>query len=238
MKIAIASDHAGYRYKEEIKKTLEGLGHQVLDFGTHSMESVDYPLFIRPAALAVARKEADRGIVLGGSGNGEAIVANRVSGVRCALCWNRESAILARQHNDANMISLGERLITLETALEIVRTWLAEPFEGGRHHRRIQQIDEPVPHHRESGAEKPASGKPTLPEFDVLITYDRVSYSEGHNSIEFRVEPGLKGPLVIRLPSPQSWASAVPEWARHRREEILERTKKKCIHLNALWKDK
>ena len=96
MKIAIASDHAGYRYKELLKQHLLALGHDVQDFGTHSAEAVDYPLFIRPAALAVSRGEADRAIVLGGSGNGEAIVANRVPGVRCTLCWNVESARLAR----------------------------------------------------------------------------------------------------------------------------------------------
>lgn len=141
MKIAIASDHAGYRYKQEIARLLTGLGHEVRDFGTHSEESVDYPVFIRPAAEAVAAGECERGIVLGGSGNGEAMAANRVRGVRCALCWNTESARLGRQHNDANMISLGERMMPLETALEIVRVWLDTPFEGGRHVRRIQQLD-------------------------------------------------------------------------------------------------
>ena len=141
MKIAIGSDHAGFRYKEMIKGLLTELGHEVDDRGTDSEEPVDYPLFIRPVALAVACGEAERGVVLGGSGNGEAMVANRVKGVRCALCWNVESARLARQHNDANMISLGQRMITEEIALEIVRTWLETPFEGGRHARRIQMID-------------------------------------------------------------------------------------------------
>jgi ribose 5-phosphate isomerase B len=142
MKIAIGSDHAGFRYKETIKALLTELGHVVDDFGTDSEEPVDYPLFIRPVALTVARGEADRGVVLGGSGNGEAMVANRVKGVRCALCWNVKAARLARQHNDANMISLGQRMITEEVALEIVRTWLETPFEGGRHLRRIQLIDQ------------------------------------------------------------------------------------------------
>ena len=141
MKIGIGSDHAGYRYKEEIKKLLKKLGHEVQDFGTNSEMTVDYPAFIRPVAEAVAAGEVERGIVLGGSGNGEAIVANRVRGIRCALCWNEESARLGRQHNDANMISLGERMMPLETALEIVRTWLDTPFEGGRHVRRIQLLD-------------------------------------------------------------------------------------------------
>ena len=142
MKIAIGSDHAGFRYKEKIKEFLAGLGHAVDDFGTDSEEPVDYPLFIRPVALAVARGDAERGVVLGGSGNGEAIVANRVKGVRCALCWNVESASLGRHHNDANVISLGERMITEEVALAIVRTWLETPFDGGRHLRRIQMIDQ------------------------------------------------------------------------------------------------
>lgn len=141
MRIAIASDHAGFEYKREIASLLRGLGHEVRDFGTDSSESVDYPKFIRPAAEAVARGDADRGIVLGGSGNGEAIVANKVRGVRCALCWNVESARLSRGHNDANVLSLGQRLIAIETALEIVRVWLETPFEGGRHARRIAQIE-------------------------------------------------------------------------------------------------
>jgi ribose 5-phosphate isomerase B len=142
MRIGIGSDHAGYRYKEEIKRWLAKHKHEVRDFGTNSEMSVDYPAFIHPVAVAVAAGEAERGIVLGGSGNGEAITANRVKGIRCALCWNEESARLARQHNDANMISLGQRMMPLETALEIVRIWLETPFEGGRHVRRIQMIDE------------------------------------------------------------------------------------------------
>lgn len=142
MKIGIGSDHAGFRYKEEIRRYLAERGHEVRDFGTDSEESVDYPVFIRPVAEAVAGGEVERGIVLGGSGNGEAIAANRVRGVRCALCWNAESARLGRQHNDANMISLGQRMMPLETALEIVGIWLETPFEGGRHVRRIQLLDE------------------------------------------------------------------------------------------------
>lgn len=141
MKIAIGSDHAGFQYKEDIRDLLEELGHSVTDFGTHSDAPVDYPLFIRPVAEAVGRGEFDRGIVLGGSGNGEAIVANRVKGVRCALCWNEESARLGRQHNNANMISIGQRMISLQTALDIVRIWLETPFEGGRHQHRIDLID-------------------------------------------------------------------------------------------------
>jgi len=142
MKIGIGSDHAGFRYKEAIKRFLTAAGHEVRDFGTDSEEPVDYPLFIHPVAAAVAAGEVERGIVLGGSGNGEAMVANRVRGVRCALCWNAESARLGRQHNDANVISLGERMMPEETALDIVRIWLETPFEGGRHLRRIQEIDQ------------------------------------------------------------------------------------------------
>ena len=142
MKIAIGSDHAGFRYKGEIIRFLREKGYEVEDFGTDSEESVDYPVFIRPVAEAVARGDFERGIVLGGSGNGEAIVANRVKGIRCGLCWNVESAKLNRLHNDGNVLSLGERMMSLETALAIVETWLTTPFEGGRHVRRIELIDE------------------------------------------------------------------------------------------------
>ena len=142
MKIAIGSDHAGFSYKARIKEFLADLGHTVIDLGTNSEEPVDYPLFIRPVALMVAQGEVERGIVLGGSGNGEAMVANRVKGIRCALCWNIESARLARQHNDANMISLGQRMIPEALALEIVQTWIETSFEGGRHVRRIELIDQ------------------------------------------------------------------------------------------------
>ena len=141
MKIAIGSDHAGFDYKQRIIAHLEQLGHEVRDFGTNSTQPADYPAFCRPPAEAVARGEADRCIVLGGSGNGEAIVANRVRGVRCALCWNLETATLSRQHNDANGLSLGARMVSPELALQIVDVWLRTTFEGGRHARRIAQID-------------------------------------------------------------------------------------------------
>lgn len=140
MKIAIASDHAGYQYKSMLVRHLTSLGHDVVDFGTSSTDPVDYPDFVHPAAAAVASRDCERGIVLGGSGNGEAMAANRHGGVRCALCWNEESARLARSHNDANMISLGERMISGELALRIVDLWLATPFEGGRHVQRVQKI--------------------------------------------------------------------------------------------------
>ena len=141
MRIGIGSDHAGFRYKESIKRYLRDHGHEVIDFGTDSEVPVDYPLFIRPVALAVANGEVERGVVLGGSGNGEAMCANRIKRVRCALCWSTESARLARQHNDANVISLGQRMITEQTALEIVDVWLNTNFEGGRHIHRIKLLD-------------------------------------------------------------------------------------------------
>ena len=141
MQIAIASDHAGFEYKEQIKHQLQEWGHEVHDFGTNSTEPVDYPDYIRLAASAVANGDFERGVVLGGSGNGEAMMANRYVGVRCALCWNIESAELARRHNDANMISIGQRLIEYETALALVATWIKTPFEEGRHVRRIQKLD-------------------------------------------------------------------------------------------------
>lgn len=142
MKIAIGSDHAGYRYKQLIHEHLQRAGHEVHDFGTDNDEAVDYPYFVRPVAEGVAAGEFDLGIVLGGSGNGEAIVANRVHGIRCAVCWNLESARLARSHNDANIISLGQRMMSEKTALAIVDTWLETPFDGGRHARRIELIAE------------------------------------------------------------------------------------------------
>lgn len=140
MKIAIASDHAGFHYKSLIIEILKAAGHEVRDFGTDSEAPVDYPRFIVPAAQAVASGECERGIVLGGSGNGEAIAANKVDGIRCALCWTVETARLARQHNNANMISLGQRTVPPDLALEIVRMWLATAFEGGRHGPRVQAI--------------------------------------------------------------------------------------------------
>ena len=124
IRIALGTDHAGFAYKEAINFFLLEKGYQTKDFGTFSEESVDYPDFIRPAAEAVSEGLCDLGIVLGGSGNGEAMAANKVRGIRCALCWSVETAKLAKEHNDANMLSLGERQITKELALEIVQTWL------------------------------------------------------------------------------------------------------------------
>lgn len=141
MHIVVGSDHAGFRYKEMVLAILTSWGYSVTDFGTYSDEPVDYPVVIRPVAEAVSRAEFDRGIVLGGSGNGEAIVANRVHGVRCTLCWNVESARYARLHNDANVLALGERLLAEDELAPILLVWLTTPFEAGRHLRRIQLID-------------------------------------------------------------------------------------------------
>jgi ribose 5-phosphate isomerase B len=142
MRIALGTDHAGFPLKEAVKDLLVSLGHEVQDFGTHSEERCDYPDFCGPAAQAVASGTCDRGVVFGGSGNGEAMVANRVKGVRCALCWNEETAALSRQHNDANCISLGARQVDHDLALRIVKIWLATEFEGGRHESRIQKIED------------------------------------------------------------------------------------------------
>jgi len=144
MKIALASDHAGFDYKRRLQLMLIESGHTVKDFGPDSeTPPVDYPVFIRPAAEAVAAGEFDRGIIFGGSGNGEAIVANRIPGIRCVLCWNVESARLGREHNDANMLSIGQRMVDFEDVLAMVEVWLETPFAGGRHLRRIRMIDKP-----------------------------------------------------------------------------------------------
>ena len=139
--LSIGTDHAGFELRNAIKAHLEAQGHKVLDFGTDSPESCDYPDFVRPAAEAVARGEANFGIVLGGSGNGEAIVANKVAGVRCGLCWNVWAAEMTRAHNNANVLSLGARAVDVATALAIVDTFLQTPFDGGRHARRVEKIE-------------------------------------------------------------------------------------------------
>ena len=144
MRIALGSDHAGYRYKQLIAERLRALGHEVVDFGTDSEESVDYPRFIRPACEAVARGECERGIIFGGSGNGEAMVANRIKGVRAAVVWSADSARFARLHNDANVMSIGQRLVDESMLPELLTIYLDTEFEAGRHVRRIQQIDDPT----------------------------------------------------------------------------------------------
>jgi len=139
--IAIGSDHAGFKYKEAIKAWLLAAGHTVRDFGTDSEAPCDFPDFIRPVAQAVAAGAVERGIVLGGSGNGEAIVANRLKGVRCGVCWSLQLAIWNRAHNDGNCLSIGQRTVSEAEALDIVRVWLDTEFEGGRHIARIAKID-------------------------------------------------------------------------------------------------
>ena len=140
MRIAMGADHAGFPLKEELKGFLEMEGHQVLDVGTDSTAAVDYPAFCAAAARAVADGRADRAIVLGGSGQGEQIVANKIDGIRASLCHDLYTARLAREHNDANVLGLGARVIAPTYAKEIVRLWLATPFEGGRHVARVEQI--------------------------------------------------------------------------------------------------
>ena len=136
----MGADHAGFPLKEELKGFLEMEGHQVLDVGTDSTAAVDYPAFCAAAARAVVDGRADRAIVLGGSGQGEQIVANKIDGIRASLCHDLYTARLAREHNDANVMGMGARVIAPTYAKEIVRLWLATPFEGGRHVARIEQI--------------------------------------------------------------------------------------------------
>lgn len=140
-KISIGTDHAGYLLKQALVGHLQSIGWEVIDCGTSSEAAVDYPDYIRPAAECVRDGKAELGIVLGGSGNGEAIVANKVRGIRCALCWNVESARLGKSHNNANMISIGARMVSASEAIQIVDTWLGTAFEGGRHQRRIDKIE-------------------------------------------------------------------------------------------------
>jgi ribose-5-phosphate isomerase B len=140
MKIAIACDHAGYEYKERLVKYLQEKGHEVKDYGTHSAESMDYPDTAHPLAFAVEAGEHEKGIVLCGSGNGISMTVNKHQGIRCALCWNTELAALARQHNNANVVSIPARFIAYEEAQAIIDTFLATDFEGGRHQRRIDKI--------------------------------------------------------------------------------------------------
>ena len=141
--IALAADHAGFLLKQRLAEHLRQAGYAVLDFGTDSTAPVDYPDVIRPAAQSVADGRCMLGVVLGGSGNGEAMAANKVRGVRCAVCWNTDSARLAREHNDANMIAIGARLVSTSLACAVVDAWLAAAFQGGRHARRIAKLEPP-----------------------------------------------------------------------------------------------
>jgi ribose 5-phosphate isomerase B len=140
MRVAIGADHAGFLLKEHLKQTLERLGHTVEDFGTDSEDSVDYPPLCFAVGESVAAGRTDRGIVLGGSGQGEQIAANKIRGVRAALCNDLFTARLSREHNDANVLSMGGRIVAFGLADEILQVWLSTPFEGGRHQRRLDQI--------------------------------------------------------------------------------------------------
>ena len=141
LRVSIGTDHAGFPLKKPITALLRDRGYAVIDFGCDSTEPCDYPDFIYPAARAIASGEVDCGIVLGGSGNGEAMVANKVQGVRCGLCWNEWSAQMTRQHNNANCIAIGSRAVDESMALKIVSTWLNAEFEGGRHEVRVEKIE-------------------------------------------------------------------------------------------------
>lgn len=140
MKIALGADHAGFPLKEKIKEFLLSKGYEVIDMGTHSTESVHYPDFAKKVALAVQRGEADRGILVCGTGIGMSITANKFKGIRAALCTNEYMARMSRRHNDANVLCLGERVLGVELALSIVEAWLEEEFEGGRHEVRVKLI--------------------------------------------------------------------------------------------------
>src|SRR6516162_9395785 len=142
VRIAIGADHAGFALKEHFKHTLATLGHAVDDYGTNSEAMVDYPPICLAVARAVAERRADRGIVIGGSGQGEQIAANKVVGIRAALCNDVFTAVLSRQHNDANVLALGGRIVALTLADEILKLWLDTPFNGGRHQRRLDLIAE------------------------------------------------------------------------------------------------
>lgn len=139
-KIAIGGDHAGFEYKSAILAWLEELKYEVKDFGTHSSDSVDYPDFAHPVSSAVENGEFPLGILICGSANGVAITANKHAGIRAAICWNVELAALARQHNNANIVCLPARFIEIDSAKEIVQTFLSTDFEGGRHERRVNKI--------------------------------------------------------------------------------------------------
>ena len=142
MRIAIGADHAGYPLKQHLLGTIERLGHEATDLGTHSTDSVDYPPIMAAVGRAVVSGEADRGIVLGGSGQGEQIAANKVRGVRAALCNDLYTARMSREHNDANVLAMGARVVAPGLADEILELWLTTPFEGGRHEGRVNGIHE------------------------------------------------------------------------------------------------
>jgi ribose 5-phosphate isomerase B len=140
MKIAIAADHAGFEMKEELKSWLVGEGHEIIDFGTNSLDSCDYADFVHPAVTTVEKGDTDKGLLVCGSGQGVAITANKHQGIRAALVWDVPLAALARQHNDANVICIPARFVTLDKAIECLKTFLETDFEGGRHANRVAKI--------------------------------------------------------------------------------------------------
>lgn len=140
MKISIGGDHAGFTYKQEVIDFLKKNNHEVKDFGPYSTDSVDYPDFAHPVSSSIESKEAELGILICGSGNGVAITANKHQGVRAALCWNTELAKLARQHNNANIICLPARFVSVEDTIQMVKEFVETPFEGGRHENRVRKI--------------------------------------------------------------------------------------------------
>ena len=142
MKVSLASDHGGLQLKNQIGDYLKSLGHDVHDFGTYSLDSCDYPDFAKPAALAVAKGETERGVLVCTTGIGVSMVANKVKGVRCALCFNPDMAHMTRAHNDANIIAMGQKYVDFETAKQIVDEFLNTPFEGGRHAERVNKIED------------------------------------------------------------------------------------------------
>ena len=142
MRIAIGADHAGFALKQHLMTTLEALGHEIDDLGTHTSEPVDYPDVCARVARAVVSRRADRGIVIGGSGQGEQMAANKIPGTRAALCNDLYTARMSREHNDANVLAMGGRIVGAGLADEILKLWLDTPFAGGRHQRRVDQIAE------------------------------------------------------------------------------------------------
>ncbi|MFT4737864.1 MAG: ribose 5-phosphate isomerase B [Cyclobacteriaceae bacterium] len=140
MKLALGGDHAGFQYKEKLKSYLESKGHEVIDFGPFSTDSVDYPDFVHPTATAVESKEAQFGILICGSGQGVCMTANKHQGIRAALCWSTDLAAVTRQHNDSNIICIAARFIAYELSEQIVETFLQTAFEGGRHQKRVDKI--------------------------------------------------------------------------------------------------
>jgi hypothetical protein len=179
------------------------------------------------------------------------MTCNRVSGIRCALCWNEVSARLSREHNDANVLSLGARMVSEEEAFRIVNIWMETPFEGGRHVNRIRMIDQPAASsprpspgegvsdgtEKEDSLARAVENARPANEYDVVVSFRYLIYWEGDRSIEFQVNPGLKQPTVIRVASAEKWDQEMPDWARGRRKEIMERIGEKCAHFPHEFKD-